>query len=168
MKILSPKPGFWDAPSGAFAAGIACFVAVALALVSQYVFDMQPCPWCVLQRAVFVLAGLVCLALGFVKNKAAQAVIAGTGSVLAVCGMACAVWQHFQAAASSSCNLTLADKIISKWTHLSEIAPFVFEAHSSCADAQVNLLGVPYAFWSLAVFAALAVFLIKKTAQALR
>ena len=26
--------------------------AVAAALVSQHVFDMQPCPWCVLQRVI--------------------------------------------------------------------------------------------------------------------
>ena len=32
--------------------------AVGLALVSQHVFDMQPCPWCVLQRLVFVLIAL--------------------------------------------------------------------------------------------------------------
>ena len=38
--------------------------AVAAALVSQHMFDMQPCPWCVLQRLIFLaIAGVSALAL---------------------------------------------------------------------------------------------------------
>ena len=33
--------------------------------------------------------------------------------LLALSGIAAALWQHFVAAKSASCNLTLADKIIS-------------------------------------------------------
>ncbi|MFN5700947.1 MAG: disulfide bond formation protein B, partial [Betaproteobacteria bacterium] len=36
--------------------------AVGMALVSQHVYGLQPCPWCVLQRMVFVLgAGVAVL-----------------------------------------------------------------------------------------------------------
>ena len=35
--------------------------------------------------------------------------------------------------------------------------PDVFEARASCADAAVSLLGVPYEFWSAALFAAIGV-----------
>ena len=46
-------------PAATLAAMAAVSVgAVAVALVSQHVFDMQPCPWCVLQRLVFVLIAL--------------------------------------------------------------------------------------------------------------
>jgi len=41
-------------------AGVA-LVAVAAALVSQHALDMQPCPWCVLQRLIFVAIALVAL-----------------------------------------------------------------------------------------------------------
>jgi len=50
--------------------------------------------------------------------------------------------------------LTLADKIISAMK-LDTLLPSVFSATASCADAAVNLLGVPYAFWSLGLFAGL-------------
>ena len=40
---------------------------VAAAMVSQHVYDMQPCPWCVLQRLIFVLIGLVAIVLIKVK-----------------------------------------------------------------------------------------------------
>ena len=35
--------------------------ALGAALVSQHVFDMQPCPWCVLQRLIFVALALAAL-----------------------------------------------------------------------------------------------------------
>jgi disulfide bond formation protein DsbB len=39
-------------------------LALAVALVSQYVFDMQPCPWCVLQRLLFLaIAGVAAIGL---------------------------------------------------------------------------------------------------------
>ena len=44
--------------------------AVCTALVSQHVFDMQPCPWCVLQRLIFVLIGFACL-IGLLWRSAA-------------------------------------------------------------------------------------------------
>ena len=45
-------------PSAARLFGLVAGVALAgvgAALVSQHVFDMQPCPWCVLQRLIFVV-----------------------------------------------------------------------------------------------------------------
>ena len=60
------------------------------------------------------------------------------------------------AAKSTSCALTLADRIVgglgldTRW-------PEVFEVRASCADAATTLLGVPYEFWSLALFALVGV-----------
>lgn len=129
--------------------------AVAAALVSQHVYNMQPCPWCVLQRLVFVAIGLVA-ALGAVfAGGAARRAAAALAGLLALAGMAAALWQHFVAAASASCDLTLADRIMSG-LGLDMALPEVFAPFASCADAKVLLLGVPYEFWSLALFAALA------------
>jgi protein dithiol:quinone oxidoreductase len=137
--------------------GAACLAAVGAALVSQHVFDMQPCPWCVLQRVIYLAIALASL-LGLVWRSASGRIAASAlGLLLALCGVAAALWQHFQAAASASCNLTLADKIISRWLQLDSLAPEVFSPRASCADAAANLLGVPYDFWSLALFGLLAV-----------
>ena len=148
---------------GAFASGLtatrlligvalACLGAVAAALVSQHVFDMQPCPWCVLQRVIFLAIALVC-GLGLLwRNATGRLVSAGLALLLTLTGIAAALWQHFQAAASASCNLTLADRIVSGFLQLDSLLPDVFSPRASCADAAVNLLGVPYDFWSLALF----------------
>jgi disulfide bond formation protein DsbB len=70
---------------------------------------------------------------------------------LAACGVAAALWQHFVAASSTSCNLTLADQIV-RGAGLDELWPLAFSATASCAEAATNLLGVPYEFYSLALF----------------
>ncbi len=126
--------------------------AVAAALVSQHVFDMQPCPWCVLQRLLFVALALVALVGLAWRSASGRLAIPALLLVLSVGGMAAAWWQHFVAAASSSCNLTLADRVMSA-SQLATLLPSVFEARATCADGAVALAGVPYEFWSLALFA---------------
>ncbi len=134
---------------GVALAGIA---AVAVALVSQHVFGMEPCPWCVFQRLILLIIALVCLVALPWRGRAARVVAAGLGSVLALVGMAAALWQHFVAARSDSCAVSLADRIVSG-LHLDTLWPDVFFAGAGCADATANLLGVPFPFWSFGLFA---------------
>ena len=140
---------------------LACLAAVALALVTQHGFDMQPCPWCVLQRLIFVAIALVCGVGLLWRSTVGRRVAAALALLLALCGVAAALWQHFRAAASASCNLTLADRIVSGWLQLDSLLPDVFAPRASCADAAVNLLGVPYDFWSLALFGLIALALLR-------
>jgi disulfide bond formation protein DsbB len=146
MKALLQRPGL-------LLAGIAVLsvAAVGAALVSQHMFGMEPCPWCILQRVIFLAIALACL-IGLAARRAAGAVVL----LLALCGIAAALWQHFQAAASSSCAMTVADRIVGAMK-LDSLWPDVFLARASCADAAVSLLGIPYDFWSLALFVVLAV-----------
>jgi len=130
---------------------IACLAAVGAALVSQHMFDMQPCPWCVLQRLIFVTIAIVCLIGAAIPARVGRVGAAAIVGLLSLCGIAAALWQHFKAAASASCNLTLADKIVSA-LQLDSLLPDVFSPRASCADAAVSLFGIPYDFWSLALF----------------
>ena len=43
------------------ALALLCIAAVGAALFTQYAWDMQPCPWCILQRLIFVLIAAVSL-----------------------------------------------------------------------------------------------------------
>ena len=139
---------------------VVCVAALAIALVSQHVYDMQPCPWCVLQRLIFCAITLFAL-LGLVWRGAAGGRVAGTFALLlAFAGIAAALWQQMVAAKSESCNLTLADRIVGATT-LDHLLPDVFEARVSCADAAVSLLGVPYAYWAAACFAVCAIALLR-------
>jgi disulfide bond formation protein DsbB len=132
--------------------GLACAASVGAALVAQHHFGMQPCPWCILQRLLFVALAVFGLVAAAVPVAALRRLLSALGLLLALGGGAAALWQHFVAAKSASCNLTLADKIVgffgfdTRW-------PEVFEVRANCADAAVNILGVPFEFWSLALFA---------------
>jgi protein dithiol:quinone oxidoreductase len=134
---------------------LVCFATVGAALVSQYVYDMQPCPWCILQRAIFVAIALIALVAAFVPRMLRSLLVLLT-LLLAASGAAAALYQHFVAAKSQSCNLTLADRIVSG-IGLDHAWPALFEVRASCADAAVSILGVPYEFWSLALYGLLAV-----------
>jgi disulfide bond formation protein DsbB len=125
--------------------------AVAAALWTQHALGMEPCPWCVLQRLIFVAMALVALP-GLVWRRAiVQQVAALLVLGLGLSGIAAALWQHFVAAASDSCKLTLAERIISG-LGLDGSLPEIFQPRASCADAAVKLLGLPYEFWSLMLF----------------
>lgn len=134
------------------AIAIACLVAVGAALVSQHRFGMQPCPWCILQRVIFLAIAAACV-IGLVWRSASGRALAGAlAFVLALAGVAAALWQHFYAAVSASCNQTLADKIVNG-LGLDALVPDVFAARASCADSAVILFGISYELWSLALFA---------------
>jgi disulfide bond formation protein DsbB len=134
--------------------------AIGVALVSQHVFQIRPCPWCVLQRLIFIAVGAAA-ALGLLWRQAlSQRAFAALALLLAVAGMAAAVWHNRVAAATASCDRTLADRIIAG-TGLDTLWPDLFMATASCADAHVSLLGVPYEVYSLGLFALQAVLLLR-------
>lgn len=133
------------------ATALVSLAAIGAALVSQYAFDILPCPWCVLQRLIFALLALAAVVGLLLRSTLGQRVVGGALMLLAVEGIVAALWQHFVAAASDSCKLTFADRVMNG-LGLDAALPSVFQAQASCADAAVNLLGVPYEFYSLALF----------------
>jgi disulfide bond formation protein DsbB len=140
---------------------VGALLAIAVALVSQYGFNMQPCPWCALQRLLFLaiaVVGAIGLPLRMIRYRV---VIGGLVLILALLGVAAAAWQHFVAAKSNSCDLTLAYKIVGMDLHLDRLLPGVFEPRATCAEAAVNLLGIPYDFWSLGAFVVLGLVAIQ-------
>jgi protein dithiol:quinone oxidoreductase len=143
-------PARWFLGAAALSVG-----AVGAALFTQHALDMLPCPWCVLQRLIFVLVGTVALLGAAVSAPLLRRLAAGLMLLGAAAGMAAALWQHFVAASSTSCKLTLADRIIGA-TGLDALLPDLFGVWASCADAAVKLLGLPYEAWSLLAFALLA------------
>ena len=143
-------------PTQRFAAiALACAAAVGLALLGQYGFEMRPCPWCILQRLIFIVIGVIALLGALLGSRLVRIGVAGLVGVLAVLGAAAALWQHGVAAKSSSCNLTLADKILNALS-VEALLPALFQITANCADSAVKVLGIAFEHWSLALFAVLA------------
>jgi disulfide bond formation protein DsbB len=145
------------------AMALACLAAVGAALLAQHAYDMQPCPWCILQRLIFIVIAVVCLLGAAFATRGGAVPAAALALLLALAGAAAALWQHFVAAKSASCNLTLADRIIGA-LGLESLLPAVFQVTASCADAAATIVGVPFEFWSLALCAVLALASIRVVA----
>lgn len=139
-------------------------LAVATALTTQHVGGLMPCAWCVLQRLIFgviACAGLLGLLLPGVLGSRIGASLA---LLAAGCGISAALWQHFVASASTSCAMSFADKAMG-FTGLDSRFPEVFAAYASCAEAKVDLLGMPYEFYSLTLFIVLALMAVRVVAR---
>jgi disulfide bond formation protein DsbB len=140
------------------AVAVAALAAFGGALVSQHVFDMQPCPWCVFQRLLYCVLAALALAGAFTSGMVRRAMVS-LAFVTAGAGIASALYQQLRAVNELSCDRSLAERIIAA-LHLDSLFPNVFMAFASCADAAVNLLGVPYAVWSCTMFVLLAILLL--------
>ena len=141
---------------------IISFAAIGFALFTQYALGMRPCPWCSLQRLICVAIVIAAAPGAILVQRWSHVVSSLLVGILALAGMAAALWQHFVAAHTVSCELTLADQIISG-LGMAAAFPKVFAIKASCSDASVTLLGIPYALCTFALFlllGALAVFVL--------
>jgi len=139
-------------------------VAVGIALVSQYVFDMPPCAWCVLQRLIYLIMAALALLGAWLearsRRNAKPHTVMVTQVLLVAClvtagvGVAAAWYQHTVAAQLFSCDMTFADRFMTR-TGLEAALPFLFGIYATCMDAAVTVLGVEYAVWSLLLYGVL-------------
>lgn len=141
------------------AISLLCLMAVGIALISQYAFDMRPCAWCVLQRLIFLVIALVCGLSALMQSRcpAATTVGAALGALLGMGGILAAWYQYSVASNMFSCDLTFADRFISV-SGLDTSLPWIFGIYATCMDARVKLLGLEYALWALGLFALITVF----------
>jgi len=153
-------------PQVLVAVGLFSLAAVGLAAIAQYAFDMQPCPWCVLQRLIYIVVGVLALVAAALPGLGRRLfiVLALLGSLS---GLASALWQQLHAVNEASCAMTLADRIMTG-LHLDSLLPQLFTAYASCADAAVSVLGIPFAVWSCLLYVILALLLMWSLRVSLR
>lgn len=131
--------------------------AIAFALISQYAFDMQPCAWCVFQRLLYLIIGFVALTLTLGQPKRARLSFGAVGlMIIAIAGVISAIYQEKVAANTFSCAKTFADQFMIK-SGLDAAVPWIFGIYASCMEARVKVLGIEYAWWSMAMFSFIAV-----------
>ena len=92
--------------------GLLSLGAVGLAAIAQYVFNMQPCPWCVLQRLIYIVVGVLALVAAALPGLGRRLFIV-LALLAALSGLAAALWQQLHAVNEASCALILAERIVS-------------------------------------------------------
>jgi disulfide bond formation protein DsbB len=132
--------------------GATSLLAVFIALISQYQYDMQPCAWCVFQRFIYLTITALCFTGVFIfPSRRGIAVTAGCSLALSLGGITAAWYQTQVAANSFSCVQSLADQFVTR-LGLDETMPWLFGIYASCMDARVKVFGLEYGYWSLILF----------------
>jgi len=131
-----------------------CVLALGAALVAQHGFDMRPCPWCIVQRLLYLVIAVLCLLTALLPWRRARIGLNAATLLVAGTGILAAVYQHEVASKMFSCNQTFADTLLSA-LGVETLWPAMFQVTGTCAEAAVSLLGLPFEYWSLALFALL-------------
>lgn len=129
------------------------FAGLGIALLSQHLAGMRPCAWCVFQRLILLATGLTALA-GLVSGRVCRhaATISSIAvTILGLGGIIAAWYQYSVAAMQFSCDQTFADRFMTS-SGLDAAIPWLFGIYATCMDARVDLLGIEYALWALALF----------------
>jgi disulfide bond formation protein DsbB len=140
------------------AVALACFALIGGALYFQIVEDMLPCPWCVIQRYLFISVGIICLVSAFLPPVGAKR---GTqlAAVAALGGVGAAGWHVWiKAHPSISCGI---DPVETALNHIftARVLPVLFRADGICTADLDPFLGLQLPTWSLIWFVGFAVVL---------
>jgi protein dithiol:quinone oxidoreductase len=137
-----------------------CIGVMGYALYLQHALDMAPCPWCVIQRYVFVLVALLCVEAYVCANKPSiLKVSSGAALFAALAGAGVAAYHLWlKAHPSQSCGIDPLETSLNKiWP--AQLLPQVFYADGMCSTPLPPVLGLSIPQWSLLTFLALALAL---------
>lgn len=148
---------------------ILCLVLLAVALYMEHVMGLDPCPLCIVQRVVFIILGLICLAAvlhnpvppaASHKRPVSSRIYGLLITLTAAFGVAIAgrqVWlQHQPADQLPSCLPSL--------DYMMDVLPFqemlrlVFSGTADCAAVTWTFLGLSIAEYTLIAFIGFVLF----------
>lgn len=149
LRALAPRPVFF-----LIVVAIAAFFGIAL--YSQYVDGLQPCPLCMTQRGFYILTGLFAL-IGALHNR--KRVLYGILVAAAALGGAAVagrqVWlQHLPKDLVPACGPSL--EYMFQTLPMGEVLAKMFKGDGNCAVVDWTLFGLSMAEWSLLCFIGLA------------
>ncbi len=132
-----------------------CWSALGVALYSQYVLQILPCAYCILQRVVYLLMA-VSFSLSSVqfaygkKNVQDYASVLWWGTLSAT-GLGIALYQIMVAKVSDTCGFSWGQQLLDA-ARLEQLWPWLFEVQALCAGNEARLMGVPFEVWSAGGF----------------
>lgn len=138
---------------------LTCVAAMVVALILQYVMDLEPCPLCIFQRVAVIAAALIFLVAalhgprGWGKRVYGllATLAAGTGSAIAIRHL----WlQSLPPDQVPSCGPGL-DYMLDVFP-FHEVIGMVLHGSGECAEIHGHFLGLTLPGWTLILFVGLA------------
>ena len=142
------------------AALLLCIAALSVAYYLQHVELLEPCPWCIAQRILFMIVGLIALLALVHRNWRRMYTL--VGSFFAVAGVAAAayhLWLQSRPQEAVSCMGGWLEKTLDA-SRLGALWPEMFQYEGPCVLAPWDMLGLSIPEWSLTCFVALSATMI--------
>ena len=161
-KLLSGRSGY-------IIGFLACFATVALALVIQTQYNLEPCPLCITQRMFFMGLGVLFLIGAFIPRASLfQKLFTGLQLVTALGGAGWAIRHWYLQANKESmiadCGVGF-DYMFDNFP-LEKMFKLIFKGSGDCATIDWTFLGLTLpqlALISFIFFGLYAIYLLKKT-----
>ena len=144
---------------------ISCIALLAFGLYLQHAIGLEPCPMCIVQRYLFILAALAA-GIGAALPVAATRWAAGLMALLSFTGAGVAArqsWLQWFPPEITTCGRDLFGMIES--FPLKRVIPMVFRGSGDCSAVDWTFLGLSIANWSFLNFmlvGALGVMLLRR------
>lgn len=159
--------GFLKGKTGYLLGFVACFAIVAVALLIQTQYHLEPCPLCISQRIVFMSLGVLFLISAFIPQANKLKVVFTVLQVLVAIGGAVVAIRHWYLQANkesmiADCGVGF-DYMFENFP-LEKAFKLLFRGTGDCAAIDWTFLGLTLpqlALMSFAAFAAYAVYLLK-------
>jgi protein dithiol:quinone oxidoreductase len=134
---------------------LACVGLLSYAFYLQHWKNLDPCPWCIVQRAGFIVVGCIALAGALHRGKV---VYAGLGLLASVAGMAAAAYHVYLQAdpvRAAKCVGSPVERILDQ-LQVGKLLPALLQYDGPCTLKPWSLLGLSIPEWSAVWFVILA------------
>lgn len=135
---------------------VLCFGLLFAGLGIGVLFNLQPCPFCIFQRVLYLCIGLAALVGVFVADsERARNAVSGLGVMASLAGLATASYQTYMQlfpASVMECGYsepTLIERFVDV---LGAYWEFMFLATGLCSSVDWTFLGLSMANWSIPAF----------------
>jgi disulfide bond formation protein DsbB len=135
---------------------LGCIVILAIALYLQHYQDLDPCPWCIVQRLVYIAIGLTALTAALSRPAGAGIFLfSALAGLLALAGGAAAIYHillQSDPVRAQSCTGSIVEKLLDA-SKLGKIIPPLLQYDGPCTLKPWFMLGLSIPDWSLIGFA---------------
>lgn len=143
-------------PPGAFTLiFLVCLGLLGFALYLQHLENLDPCPWCIVQRLGFILIAFVCLTAALHRpGPGGTAFYSVLGALVAATGAAAATY-HIQLQHDPQRALQCMGGWLENWldaSRLGKMIPPLLQYEGSCVLKPWSFLGLSIPGWSLTWF----------------
>ena len=132
-----------------------CVAVLGVALYLQHAYNLDPCPWCIVQRMIFILIGMIALTGALHRPHAfgvtAYATVIGLLSMSGIAAATYHIYLQSDPARAAKCAGSMVERLLDL-TGLGSIIPPLFQYDGPCTLKPWAMLGLSIPEWSLVAY----------------